>query len=244
MDLAPMIQILAVPVPLVVMDGVQDRILQRLLEQILTDDTEQEIDVPKISNLDRLPLRAVLSATEVAEQLVEVPLVSPSDCALVPQMGAELVVEVPKTVSHPMFSAASVERSSTYLPGPSYTAFWDKAQQRLVEQFLSVFKAVPKDRIQQRFLELIKSCSRPCPKTGFSSSVWRSSKRSPGTGFSSGRRSSRFSCRKELSDSSWWWSFVEVLKDFSAVACAKVVLLVMIHLLQSPLRLQLLKKQR
>ena len=68
------VQILDAPVPLVVMDGVQDRILQRLMEQILMDDTEQEIEVPKISCPDRPPLRAVLSATQIAEQLVEVPV--------------------------------------------------------------------------------------------------------------------------------------------------------------------------
>ena len=49
-DFAPMVQILVVLVPLVVMDGVQDRILQQLTEQILTEHTEQEIEVPKISS--------------------------------------------------------------------------------------------------------------------------------------------------------------------------------------------------
>ena len=41
------VQILDVPVPPVVMYGVQDRILQRLVEQILMDDMEQEIEAPR-----------------------------------------------------------------------------------------------------------------------------------------------------------------------------------------------------
>ena len=70
-------QILDVLVPPVVKDGVQDRIMQQLMEQILMDDTEQEIEAPKISCQDRHPLRAVLLVAQMAEQLVEVPLVSP-----------------------------------------------------------------------------------------------------------------------------------------------------------------------
>ena len=52
-DFAPAVQVLDVLVPPVVTVGVQDRILQRLMDQIPMDDTEQEIDVPKISSPDR-----------------------------------------------------------------------------------------------------------------------------------------------------------------------------------------------
>ena len=62
------VQILGVSVLPVVMDGVQDW----LMGHILMHDTEQEIEVPKISNPDRLSLLVVLSATQMAEQRAEV----------------------------------------------------------------------------------------------------------------------------------------------------------------------------
>ena len=52
---------------------------------------EQVIEVPGISCPARRPLRAVLAATQMAEQLVEVSWVSPSSCVLVPQIGNEVV---------------------------------------------------------------------------------------------------------------------------------------------------------
>ena len=54
---------------------------ERLVEQTLMDDTEQV----KISWPARPP-RAVLTASQMAEQLVEEPVVSASSCVLVPQM--------------------------------------------------------------------------------------------------------------------------------------------------------------
>ncbi len=99
------VHIFGVPVLPVVMDGVQNPILQRLVGQILMDDTEQEIEVPKDLLPDRPLLRAVVSATQMVEQLVEVPVVSPTDCVLnvpVPQMGNELV-EVAEVVSQSIF---------------------------------------------------------------------------------------------------------------------------------------------
>ena len=57
-------------VPPVVMNGVQDRILQRLVEPILMDDTEQQIDVPK--DLLPRPTSSSCCDTQMAEQLVEV----------------------------------------------------------------------------------------------------------------------------------------------------------------------------
>ena len=107
------VQILDVPVPSVVMEGVRDRILQRLVEQMLMDDTEQQIEVTTVSCPDRPPPRAVLSSTQMAVQLVEVPPVSPSSCvlnALVPQMGHELV-EVPNVVSQSTFQQQFVEQT-------------------------------------------------------------------------------------------------------------------------------------
>ena len=56
--------------------------------------------MPKISGTAR-PLRAVLAATEMAEQLVKVLVVSPTDCDFnvpVPQVGDQLE-EVPNVVS-------------------------------------------------------------------------------------------------------------------------------------------------
>ena len=53
------------------MGGAQDQTFQRLVEQTLTKDTEQVIEAPKISCPAQLP-RAVLAATQMAEQLVEV----------------------------------------------------------------------------------------------------------------------------------------------------------------------------
>ena len=87
-------------VPRMAPDWVQDPILQRLREQLLMNDTEQEIEVPKISSTS-CPLRAVLAATQMAEQLVEVPVVFPAECVLnvpLPQVGDELL-EVPTVVS-------------------------------------------------------------------------------------------------------------------------------------------------
>ena len=46
---SPFVQILDVPVPPVVLGGVQDRILQQIEEQAFADDMEQEIAVPKPS---------------------------------------------------------------------------------------------------------------------------------------------------------------------------------------------------
>ena len=112
-DFAPLVQILNVPVPPVVMGGVQDRILQRVVEQILKDDTEQQIEVPKVSCPDRPSPRAVLSARQTAEQLMEVPVVSPTECVLnapVPHVGNELV-EVPNVVSQSQFQQYSAEQT-------------------------------------------------------------------------------------------------------------------------------------
>ena len=106
-------------------------------------------------------------ATQMAEQLVEVQLVSASECALnvpVPQTGNELVVEVPKIVSHPMFSAAFVERSSRFPPGTGspfreqnievIKVFSpDRVQQRCVVKRIKVIKVFAQDRVQQRFVE-------------------------------------------------------------------------------------------
>ena len=48
-DFTPMVQILGLPAPPVVLGGVHDQILQRIVEQDFADDTEQEIAVPVIS---------------------------------------------------------------------------------------------------------------------------------------------------------------------------------------------------
>ena len=92
-------QILDVPEPPVVLGGLQDRILQRLVEQTLMNDDEHVIEVPKISCPGRPP-RAVLAATQVAEQLVEVLVVSASFCVLVPQM-VSVSVRVPAALCRP-----------------------------------------------------------------------------------------------------------------------------------------------
>ena len=77
------------------------------------NDTEQVIDVPKISCPTRLP-RAILAATLKAEQLVEVPVVSASSCvhnALVPQM-VKRFVEVQVLGSRSWWCTAGSGRSS------------------------------------------------------------------------------------------------------------------------------------
>ena len=130
------VQILDVPEPPVVLSGVQDRILQRLVEQTPMDDTEQVIDVPNIICPDRPPPCAVPVATQMAEQLVEVPWVCPSSCVLVPQIGNQLVEVL--AVSQSEFQHHSVEQNVNipvhggvgrraadlqgFLPGPSPTA--------------------------------------------------------------------------------------------------------------------------
>ena len=61
-EIAPMVQILDVPVPSVVPGGVQHLILQRIVEQAYTEDTEQVIEAPEISCPGQTPPRAVLPA--------------------------------------------------------------------------------------------------------------------------------------------------------------------------------------
>ena len=76
-------------------------------------DTEQEIEVPKISCPARPPRRAVLAATQMVEQLLEVPVESPAECALhvpEPQMGNQMV-EVPVVVSQSQFQQQVVEQN-------------------------------------------------------------------------------------------------------------------------------------
>ena len=82
-DCAPMVQILNIPVPSVVLGGVQDQIVQRIVELAFVDDTEQEIAVPKISSPARSPPRGVLPSTQMVEQLVDVPVPSFHECSLV-----------------------------------------------------------------------------------------------------------------------------------------------------------------
>ena len=82
-DCAPMVQILNIPVPSVVLGGVQDQIVQRIVELASVDDTEQEIAVPKISSPARSPPRGVLPSTQMVEQLVDVPVPSFHECSLV-----------------------------------------------------------------------------------------------------------------------------------------------------------------
>ena len=71
------VQILNGLVSPVVLGGMQDRILQRLVEQTLVEETEQVIEVPKISFQSRIPRRAVLAATQRRNEWVEVPIVVP-----------------------------------------------------------------------------------------------------------------------------------------------------------------------
>ena len=78
------------------------------MQQTLTNDTEQVIEAPKISCPVEL-LRAVLTATQMAEQLVDVPVVSASSCVLVPKVGNQLV-EVP-VASQSEFQQHSVEQN-------------------------------------------------------------------------------------------------------------------------------------
>ena len=70
-ELDPMVLILDALVPQVVLGRAQDQLLQRIVEQFLMDDTEQVIEVPMITCPARPPLRAVLAATQMAEQLVK-----------------------------------------------------------------------------------------------------------------------------------------------------------------------------
>ena len=126
----------------------------RLRGKLLIHDTEQEIEVPKISSTVR-PRRAVLAATQVAEQLVEVPWVSPSSCFLMPRM-AEQLVDVPVVASQSEFHQHRVEQTAHTpvhgggiwarrglqgsRPGQDSTAFRgaEHLQQRSVEQNITI----------------------------------------------------------------------------------------------------------
>ena len=95
--------------------------------------------VPKHPPQDRTPLRAVLRAPQMVEQLVEVPMLSPLDCTLVPQMGNELVVEVPKIESYSMFSAAFLLRSGLLPEGSGFR----RAENQGLQGFLSGLSLSP-----------------------------------------------------------------------------------------------------
>ena len=114
---------------------------------------------------DRIPLRAVIRAPQMVEQLGEAPLVSPSDCALVPQMGSELVVEVPKIVSHPMCSAVFVERSSSFPPetGSAFRGAEHQGHRGFLPALSSdcvswsrTFRSSRRYPVQQRLVEVLK----------------------------------------------------------------------------------------
>ena len=119
-DFAPVVQILHVPVPPIVTGGVQDRILQCISTQVSVMDTEQVIDVPMLSSQVPSLERAVLPAPQMAEQLMEVPSVSPSSCV----------------VSHCSSSSLS-SRPLTF----HFLVVWG-----VVEQ---IFKVSSQDRVQQ-----------------------------------------------------------------------------------------------
>ena len=125
-SIAP-VQILDAPLPPVVLDGVQDRILQRFRVPLLVDNSEQEIYSP-----DRLPPSAVLAAMQMVKQLAEVPVVSPTDCALsvpVPRIGNELV-ELPLSQSS---SSPLLSRPSTF----QFLVVPDRVHQCFVEQIFT-----------------------------------------------------------------------------------------------------------
>ena len=100
-EFAPVVQILDVPVPLVTLGEMQDRILQQLEEQTFVDNTEQVIAVPKISSPARPAFRGRLQLvhTRRVEQLLAVPVTSPRDCVIAQTLGKE-EEEVGTVVEH------------------------------------------------------------------------------------------------------------------------------------------------
>ena len=100
-EFAPVVQILDVPVPLVTLGEMQDRILQQLEEQTFVDNTEQVIAVPKISSPAGPAFRGRLQLvhTRRVEQLLAVPVPSPRDCVIARTLGEE-EEEVGTVVAH------------------------------------------------------------------------------------------------------------------------------------------------
>ena len=148
-DFAPMVQILEVPVLPVVLGWVQDRILQRIVEQAFTDDKKQEIAGPKISSPDRLPPRAVVSASQVVEQQWK--------CRWCPRWIALSMFlcrlwKCQMSCFTQSFSSILSSRKLTVL----FVGMLDMVQQRFVEQFLLfVIKVVLQDGDQQRSVRRI-----------------------------------------------------------------------------------------
>ena len=83
-DFAPMVQILDVPVPPVVLGGVQDQILLRVVAYADADDMEQVIEVLKIFCPYQPPPCARLPAPVAVKQLVDVLVLSFHECSVVP----------------------------------------------------------------------------------------------------------------------------------------------------------------
>ena len=100
-EFAPVAQILDVPVPLVALGEMQDRILQQIEEQTFVDNTEQVIAVPKMSSPARPACRGRLQLvhTRRVEQLLAVPVISPRDCVIAQTLGEE-EEEVGTVVAH------------------------------------------------------------------------------------------------------------------------------------------------
>ena len=89
--------------------GPQERVQRHTAEQAFVDDTEQVIAVPKISSPSQSPLRAVLLATQMAEQLVEVPAPPFLECAHAQaEFQEEFLALVRDTTGHTWIQVAAV----------------------------------------------------------------------------------------------------------------------------------------
>ena len=161
-ELAPLVQILDAPVPQLEEQLVDIFNIFRLIDT--QTPVEQVIEVPEISLPSRC-CRTVLSAPQMAEQLVEVPTVV--SFSSLQQLSVEQIIDIPvphlggrsvaQNVDTPVLHGrGSVSGSGLqdFRPGQSSSAVSEQPflQLRVVKDLVVVFKVSLQDRVQQRFL--------------------------------------------------------------------------------------------
>ena len=116
------LQILDVPMPQM---GDQLVDVFKIIDTSLPVSAEQVIEVPKIFLQDTFPQRSVLRQPQLAEQLVEVPSVSPSSCVIQQH-------SVEQTDDIPVHGGAKRARGGgsllVFSPGQGSTAFSEAAE--------------------------------------------------------------------------------------------------------------------
>ena len=142
---APMVQILDAPVPQMV-DKLHD--VLRFFDRLMTV-PEQVIEVPKIHTED-VPMRAVLRATQLAEQLVEVPtILSYASLSFLQVM--QRIVE--QNVDIPAVGGGGTGGGFRgFLPGQAYSLTAEQIVDNPVPRrgFDEGLQGFPQDRVQQR----------------------------------------------------------------------------------------------